>query len=139
VENESGQTRVLAVASAEMCASLTRQLACLDVEVICVAHASEVARLVHAALTFQVVILPAAPPHMEWWTLWGELSLLHPRPSILVYARSTTFQLWAGVLESGAYDLVTEPFSDREIQDAVSRALRNFRNVENISGQDSPD
>jgi len=125
--------RVLAVASAEMCATLTRQLTGLDVEVIGTTHASEVAHRIQAGETFEVTILPAALPHTEWWALWGELCLLNPRPSILVYARSTTFQLWAGVLESGAYDLIAEPFSEEKIQDAVSRALRNFKSDEDAS------
>ncbi len=129
--------RVLVMASAEMCAMLVWQLKSLDVEVVGVTHASEIARRVQAGETFEVAILPAALPHVEWWALWGELCLLNPRPSILVYARSTTFQLWAGVLESGAYDLITEPFSDQEIQDAVLRALQNFRNNENGPGQES--
>lgn len=122
--------RVLAVASAEMCARLSRQLMPLDVEVIGATHASEVAHRIQAGEMFEVAILPAALPHTEWWALWGELCLLNPRPSILVYARSTTFQLWAGVLESGAYDLIAEPFSGEEIRDAVSRALRNFKGDE---------
>lgn len=119
--------RVLAVAPAEMCVKLSRQLLPLNVEVLGATHASEVAHFIQVGEAFEVAILPAALPDAEWWALWGELCLLNPRPSILVYARKTTFQLWAGVLESGAYDLIAEPFSTEEIQDAVSRALRNFR------------
>jgi len=129
--------RLLAVATTEMCAMLIRQLEPLDVEVVGATHASDVAHRVQAGETFEVAILPAALPHTEWWALWGELRLLNPRPSILVYARNTTFQLWAGVLESGAYDLIAEPFSEEEIQDAVSRALRNFKNDENTPSQET--
>lgn len=130
------QMRVLVVASAEMCAMLKRYLLPLNVEVVGVTHASEVARHVQVGEIFAVAILPAVLPHAEWWELWGELRLLNPRPSILVYARNTTFQLWAGVLESGAYDLIAEPFSEEEIQDAVSRALRNFNSDENAQREE---
>jgi len=122
--------RVLAVASAELCATLTRQLTAFNVEVVRATHASEVAHRIQVGETFEVAILPVALPHTEWWALCGKLCLLNPRPSILVYARSTTFQLWAVVLESGAYDLIAEPFSKEEIQDAVSRAVRNFKSDE---------
>jgi hypothetical protein len=35
------------------------------------------------------------------WELWGVLSLLNPRPAILVYAREATFLLWSGIIELG--------------------------------------
>lgn len=133
MEDEKRQMRVLTVAPSEMCVRLSRQLMPLHVEVIGATHAYEVAHYIHAGGSFEVAILPAALPDAEWWALWGELCLLTPRPSILVYARRATFQLWAGVLESGAYDLITEPFSEEEIQDAVTRALQNFKTNENES------
>jgi hypothetical protein len=34
--------------------------------------------------------------------------------------------LWSGVLESGGYDLLVEPFSDEELQGAVLRAAKSF-------------
>jgi hypothetical protein len=43
-----------------------------------------------------------------------------------VYARQATFQLWSGVLESGGYDVLVEPFSDEELQGAVLRAAKSF-------------
>ena len=36
------------------------------------------------------------------------------------------FQLWSGVLEAGGYDVIVEPFTDREIQGAVLRAAASF-------------
>lgn len=78
-------------------------------------------------MNYEVVILPATLPNEEWWAVWGELCLLKPRPAILVYSRSASFQLWAGVLEMGGYDLILEPFTDKEIQDAVLRAAKCFR------------
>jgi hypothetical protein len=44
----------------------------------------------------------------------------------LVYAQSANFQLWSGVLESGGYDVIVAPFTDREIQGAVLRAAASF-------------
>ena len=54
------------------------------------------------------------------------LGALAKRPAILVYAREATFQLWSGVLESGGYDVIAEPFSDVEIRTAVLQAAQNF-------------
>jgi FixJ family two-component response regulator len=75
---------------------------------------------------FHVALLPAALPDSDWWALWGSMSLLNPRPALLVYAQTADFQLWAGVLEAGGYDVIVEPFTDREIQGAVLRAAASF-------------
>jgi hypothetical protein len=62
----------------------------------------------------------------HWWALWESISLLNPRPAPLVYAHTTNFQLWSGVLEAGGYDVIVKPFTDREIQGAVLRAAASF-------------
>jgi FixJ family two-component response regulator len=73
-----------------------------------------------------VALLPATLPDSDWWALWGSISLLNPRPAILVYAQTADFQLWSGVLEAGGYDVIVEPFTDQEIQGAVIRAAASF-------------
>jgi FixJ family two-component response regulator len=60
------------------------------------------------------------------WLFSPRLSLLNPRPAILVYTQTADFQLWSGVLEAGGYDVIVEPFTDREIQGAVIRAAASF-------------
>ena len=76
---------------------------------------------------FQVAVLPGTLTDTAWWKLWGALALLSRRPAILVYAREASFQLWSGVLESGGYDVIVDPFSDEELQSAVLRAAKSFR------------
>jgi len=110
-----------------MRATLARQLAVLNVKIERVAKASEIARIIGNGDIFDVAILPAALPNAEWWAFWSELSLLNPRPAILVYARAATFELWTSVLDMGGFDVIVEPFSDREIQEAVLRAAQSFR------------
>jgi FixJ family two-component response regulator len=34
--------------------------------------------------------------------------------------------LWSGVLEAGGYDVIVEPFSDSDLQNAVLRAAKSF-------------
>jgi DNA-binding response OmpR family regulator len=76
--------------------------------------------------SFQVAILPATLRDTAWWKIWGALALLNRRPAILVYAQEASFQLWSGVLESGGYDVIVEPFSGEELRGAVVRAARSF-------------
>jgi len=119
--------RVLAVVPEQMQPELLRQLAPLKISVVCAGRALEVARFISQGAVFQIAILPAASSDTEWWALWGEVCLIDPRPEILVYSRSTTFQLWTGVLDMGGFDVIAYPFSDLEIQSAVLRAVRSFK------------
>jgi len=137
VDERKNEVRILAVVSEEMRTTIARQLEPLDVRIVCVAKAAEIAHLVSEGDVFEVAILPAELPNAEWWALWGELSLLHPRPAILVCARAATFELWTSVLDLGGYDIVVEPFSDHEIQATVRRATQSFRSrLENDASED---
>jgi hypothetical protein len=72
-------------------------------------------------------MLPAVLPQgMDWWSTWGELSLLIHAPTILVYAHSANFHLWSGVLEAGGYDMIVEPYTHEKLKQAVMRAAARF-------------
>jgi DNA-binding NtrC family response regulator len=118
--------RVFAFASAERQPKLKRQLAPLGVTPVFIERAAELSHITRDRAFFHVALLPAALPDSDWWALWGSISLLNPRPAILVYAQTADFQLWSGVLEAGGYDVIVEPFSDQEIQGAVIRAAASF-------------
>jgi DNA-binding NtrC family response regulator len=118
--------RLLALASLQMQGQIRRQLAPLGVTIDFVSSAAEVSHLVLNRALYQVALLPAVLPDNGWWSLWGEIAVLNPRPEILVYAHSASFRLWSGVLEMGGYDVIAEPFTDDELQQAVSRAAQSF-------------
>jgi DNA-binding NtrC family response regulator len=118
--------RLLALAPLQMQGQIRRQLAPLGVTIDFVASAAEVSHLVLNRALYQVALLPAVLPDNGWWSLWGEIAVLNPRPEILVYAHSASFRLWSGVLEMGGYDVIAEPFTDDELQQAVSRAAQSF-------------
>jgi len=127
VDERGNEIRVLAVVSGEMGATLSRQLAPLGVSLVRIGRAGEISRLISSGDMFSVAILPVTLSSAEWWAIWGELCLLNPRPAILVYARTATFELWTSVLDLGGYDIIVEPFSERGIQEAVLRAAQSFR------------
>lgn len=126
MESPAG-VKVLAIANSVTGYVLERKLLALDVDLSCVHSAEEIAALRRVGKSFEVILLPEKLADDEWWSLWGELCLLSPRPSILVYARHPTFQLWTAVLDMGGYDVVSEPFGEREIQTAVLKAAEDFR------------
>jgi DNA-binding NtrC family response regulator len=120
------QVRILALVPAEMQPQIRRQLASLGVAIDFITKAAEVSHLALSQHSYHVALLPAVLPDNGWWSLWGQIALLNPRPEILVYAHTATFQLWSGVLEIGGYDVIVEPFTDEELQRAVTRAAHSF-------------
>lgn len=99
--------RVFALVFAEMQRELRRQLAPLGVTAVFMERA-------------------AALPRADWWALWGSVSLLDPPPALLEYTPTANFQLWSDVPEAGGCDVIVEPFTDHEIQEAVLRAAESF-------------
>jgi hypothetical protein len=118
--------QIFLVISPDRRREITRLLAPLKANLVFAGPTGETEAPILEDDIFQVAILPAALSDTAWWNLWGVLELLNRRPAILVYAREATFQLWAGVLECGGYDVIVEPFSGQEIRDAVIRAARSF-------------
>jgi DNA-binding NtrC family response regulator len=124
--DQNTEVRLLALVSRQMQREIRRQLAPLGVTVDYISKAADVSHLVLSRAAYQVALLPAALPGNGWWALWGEIVLLHPMPEILVYARAASFELWSGVLEMGGYDVIVEPFTDGQLQQAVTRAAASF-------------
>jgi len=125
--NRNPAVRMLAMVPVELQATVRRQLASVGVTIDFITQAAEVSHLALSETSYQVALLPAALPDNGWWSLWGEVALLNPRPEILVYAHTASFQLWSGVLEIGGYDVIVEPFAEEELQQAVLRAAKSFR------------
>jgi DNA-binding NtrC family response regulator len=124
--DQNPEVRLLALAPLQMQGQIRRQLAPLGVTIDFISRAADVSHLVLNRALYQVALLPAVLPDNGWWSLWGEIAVLNPRPEILVYAHRASFQLWSGVLEMGGYDVIVEPFTDDELQQAVARAAQSF-------------
>jgi FixJ family two-component response regulator len=76
--------------------------------------------------SFSVALVPDSLPTHEWWTVWGQLAIVDPRPSILVYALSSDFPMWSGVLETGGFDVIVAPFSQAKLRNAITLAAEYF-------------
>jgi hypothetical protein len=126
VVTPSAHLRILLVIPAERRGEIIRQLQPLNAELVFADSSGQTEERIKEDDVFQVAILPATLNDTAWWKLWGVLGVLSKRPAMLVYAREATFQLWSGVLESGGYDVIVEPFSDAEIRNAVRQAAENF-------------
>jgi DNA-binding NtrC family response regulator len=76
---------------------------------------------------FAVALVPAGglPPE-EWWSVWGLVTSMEPRPCILVYAEKSDFSMWAGALDAGAFDLIVAPFTVEKLREAILSAATDF-------------
>lgn len=76
---------------------------------------------------YAVALIPSAgfSPE-EWWSLWGYLHTMEPRPSILVYALRSDFEMWTAVLEAGGFDVVVAPFTAEKLRKAIASASAEF-------------
>lgn len=120
------ELRVLVVGPAHVQAEFQRYLADLHASSLFVGCTSDLSQLVRNKELVHVVVLPIALQKVGWRALWNEICLLNPRPALLVYTHTASFQLWSSVLESGGYDVIVEPFTDEELQGAVLRAARSL-------------
>ena len=120
------ELRILALIPLGRRSEIVRQLEPLNAKFVFLEPSVPLANPFPSDQLFDVALIPASLSGTEWWSIWGVLNLLDPRPAILVYARRATFRLWSAVLELGGYDLIVEPFSDRELRHAVLRAAQNF-------------
>jgi hypothetical protein len=126
VVTSSAHLHILLVVPAERRREIVRQLLPLHARLVFASSSGQTEDSIGDDDIFQVALLPATIGDTAWWNLWGMLGLLSKRPAILVYAREANFQLWSGVLDSGGYDVIVEPFSDVEIRNAVLQAAQNF-------------
>lgn len=120
------ELRVLVAGPPHVQAEFRRKLADLHAAFLFVCRTSDLSQLVRNRELVHVVVLPTALQKVDWWALWNEICLLNPRPALLIYAHTASFQLWSSVLESGGYDVIVEPFSGEELQGAVLRAERSL-------------
>lgn len=130
MSHKADQIRVLAVVAAEAQDKIRRQILSYGMIPVLVSSAVQLASHIRDGEAYHVVLLPASLPNTEdWWAIWGDVAMLSPKPAILVYAHSATFQLWSGVLEAGAYDLIVEPLTDEKLREALLRAAENSSRV----------
>lgn len=124
---KADEVRLLALVPTEMRGQIRRQLTPLGVTIDFLDEAADLSQRVLGRTSYHVALVPAVLPDTGWWSLWAEISLLDPRPEIVVYTHTASFRLWSGVLEMGGYDVIVEPFTDKELQGAVLRAARSFK------------
>jgi len=73
-----------------------------------------------------VVLCEAELPDGDWQTVLDEASKCQVPPEVIVLSRHADERLWATVLNLGAWDLLTKPFSSKELYRTVHHAFRHW-------------
>jgi DNA-binding NtrC family response regulator len=80
---------------------------------------------------YDVVIVDAELPDGGWRSVLEQVLVSRPECEVLVYSRCGEEELWADVIQSGAFDLIPEPLNRGELLRIVGSArnseyLRRF-------------
>ena len=117
--------KLLLVLSPEREDSMLRSLDGGRYQIECESNIQRAREILGGAVRFNLVFLDAELADGVWQSLL-EWSRQHGTASAaLVCARVADHQLWGEVLQSGAYDLLVEPFEHMEVARIVDGALHS--------------
>ena len=117
--------RLLLVLSPERKDCMLRSLDGGRYEIECESNFQRAREILGGAVRFDLVFLDAESADGVWQGLL-ECSRQHGTASaVVVCARAADHQLWGDVLQSGAYDLLVEPFEHNEVARVVDGALNS--------------
>ena len=123
--------KVLVVLAGELRTQIERQLLPLGVTAYFADSIGDLNDLEREGNAFQVALVPATLSEITWWELCSTLASFKSKPELLIYSPTASFQLWAGVLDAGGYDVITEPFSSERLRAAILGALESFESRNN--------
>lgn len=83
--------------------------------------------LLREGKAFQVAVVPATLSQISWWELCSILASFKVKPELLIYSPAVDFQLWAGVLDAGGFDVITEAISSEQLRIAILGAVETFK------------
>ena len=81
------------------------------------------ARKILSELPVAVILIEADELGSSWREVLAELDAPGRAPNVVVMTRCASERLWVEVLDSGGFDLVAKPVTDRELWSAVDGAM----------------
>jgi DNA-binding NtrC family response regulator len=90
------------------------------------------ARKMLAAEDVHVVLCEARLPDGDWQGMLDFISGLETPPELIVLSRHADEELWATVLNLGAWDLLVPPFSPKEVYRTVHHAFRHWSDASRL-------
>jgi len=135
------KTRVLLVMLPQRRTSLVRILEQNGMEVVAAGDFLEAQEKLEVADSYDLVFVDADLPGGSWKMLLQDILDSRCPCEIIVCSRIADEHLWAEVLQCGAYDLVGEPYDERQVADVAHNALhsRHLQRFARVATQPAPD
>jgi DNA-binding NtrC family response regulator len=101
----------------------------LGIEAVCAASVEEGVALADADRI--LLILLDIEAHAKWEVALQEFQYSAPEVPVIICARLPDTMIWLDALETGAFDVVCRPFSERELRWVLENALK-FHSLESL-------
>ena len=115
--------RVLLVMSPTRRLPLLKILENAGFQVFAASGLSEAQQKLDISVSFDLVCVDAELPDGNWRDVLLSIIGSRKQCEMIVCSRCGDERLWADVLQSGAYDLIVEPYTERETLRIFQRAL----------------
>ena len=114
----------LVVMNQERRLPLLANLKKLNLDVLTVANCQEARDLLATGPPIEVIITDVTLRDGNWCDIFKYLADYDVQASVVVSSALADENLWSEILWRGAYDLLVEPYEDRELRRVVEGALR---------------
>ena len=118
------EAMALVVMNQERRLPLLANLKKLNLDVLTVANCQEARVLLATRPPVEVIITDVTLPDGNWCDIFKYLADYNVQASVVVSSALADENLWSEILWRGAYDLLVEPYEDRELRRVVEGALR---------------
>ena len=112
----------LLVMPQERSTALLNHLTKMEASVIAAGSCGEAAELLREEPGVGVVLTDLCLPDGSWFDVLNRVSDASPWAQVVVCARVADERLWTQVLEAGGFDVLVEPYQDREVRRILGAA-----------------
>src|SRR5262249_37490548 len=104
----------LVVMQKERRSRLLDHLSGIRANILIASSCGEAAELLREAPAVHVVLTDLSLPDGSWFDVLNRVSDLNTAAAVVVCARVADERLWTQVLEAGGFDILVEPYQERE-------------------------
>jgi len=101
---------------------LLDHLCSIRAHVLTASSCGEAAELLRDDPAVRVVLTDLSLPDGSWFDVLNRVGDLNTSAEVVVCARVADERLWTQVLEAGGFDILVEPYQEREVQRILSAA-----------------
>ena len=116
------QVTALVVMPQERRSRLLDHLSGIDAKVLTASSCGEAIELLREAPSVRVVLTDLALPDGSWFDVLNCVGDLNGSAAVVVCARVADERLWTQVLEAGGFDVLVEPYQEREVRRILGAA-----------------